>query len=320
MHTMKAILLAFAAALVSIALAADTPPPPAVDHHQHLYNPALGALTLGEPVTAGDLVPLLDQAGIRRAVLFSIAYQFSNPNLPPVANEYDEVRKENDRVSREVARYPDRLRGFCGINPLKDYALPEIARCATLPSMRYGVKMHFGNSDVQLDNPAHVAKLRDVFRAANASGMAIVIHMRATISRQRPYGAAQARALINDVLPAAPDVPIQIAHFAGGGGYDDPKVDEALGVLADAVTAHDPRMAHVYFEISGVAGIGRWKERAALIISRIRQIGVDRILYGSDGAAGPDRVPQAAWRFFTELPLTAAEIRTVAENVAPYMR
>ena len=148
--------------------------------------------------------------------------------------------------------------------------------------------MHFGNSDVQLENPAHTAKVRDVFRAANASRMAIVIHMRSTISRQRPYGAAQARALLDDVLPAAPDVPVQIAHFAGGGGYDDPKVDEALGVLADAVTAHDPRMAHVYFEISGVAGIGKWRDRAVLIArdpaDRRRSAWVRR-------RRGPDRVP-----------------------------
>jgi predicted TIM-barrel fold metal-dependent hydrolase len=62
------------------------------------------------------------------------------------------------------------------------------------------------------------------------------------------------------------------------------------------------------------------RERAAPIVSRIRQIGVDRILYGSDGAAGPDRAPKAAWQSFTELPLKVAEIRAVAENVAPCMR
>ena len=79
-------------------------------------------------------------------------------------------------------------------------------------------------------------------------------------------------------------------------------------------------MAHVYFEVSGVAGVGRWAQRKDLIVARIRQIGVDRILYGSDGAAGPGRSPREAWQSFTELPLTDAEIRTVAGNIAPYMR
>ena len=121
-------------------------------------------------------------------------------------NEYAEVRAENDRVSREVALFPDRLRGFCGVNPLKDYALEEIARCAKDPQMHYGLKLHFGNSDVDLLNPAHIARLREVFRAANDARMAIVVHLRSTISRQRPYGAEQVRSFISSMLPAAPDI------------------------------------------------------------------------------------------------------------------
>ena len=66
--------------------------------------------------------------------------------------------------------------------------------------------------------------------------------------------------------------------------------------------------------------VGLWAQRKDLIVARIRQIGVDRILYGSDGAAGPGRSPREAWQSFTELPLSDAEIRTVAGNVAPYMR
>jgi hypothetical protein len=39
---------------------------------------------------------------------------------------------------------------FCGFNPLKDYALDELARCAGTPLLRHGIKLHFGNSNVQL--------------------------------------------------------------------------------------------------------------------------------------------------------------------------
>src|SRR3954470_20950032 len=139
--------------------AMQEPLTPAVDHHQHLFTSVLDPITHDQAVTASDLLPRLDQAGIRRAALFSIAYGFGNPNRPPVADEYEKVKAENDRVSREVARYPDRLRGFCGVDPLKDYAITEIARCSKDPQMRFGLKMHFGNSDVQLDNPEHIAKL-----------------------------------------------------------------------------------------------------------------------------------------------------------------
>src|SRR6185369_16078153 len=103
------------------------------------------------------------------------------------------------------------------------------------------------------------------FRAANDARMAIVVHLRSTLSLRRPYGAEHARAFLTQVLPAAPDVTVQIAHLAGAGGYDDPLVDQALGVFADAVAAHDPRLAHVYFEVSAVAGVGQWHDRAGII-------------------------------------------------------
>ena len=88
--------------------------------------------------------------------------------------------------------------------------------------MQRGIKLHFGNSDVQVDDAAHVEKLKRVFAAADARRMAIAVHFRASIGRKRPYGAAQVRVFLDQVMPMAPDVPVQIAHFAGSGpGYDD---------------------------------------------------------------------------------------------------
>ena len=134
------------------------------------------------------------------------------------------------------------MRGFCSVNPLKDYAIEELARCAKDPQLHIGLKLHFGNSDVDLDNPQHVEQLRRVFRAANEHRMAIAVHLRSSVTRKRRYGEAQARVFLNVVFPAAPDVPIQIAHLAGAGGYDDPSVDQALAVFVDAIANKDPRM------------------------------------------------------------------------------
>jgi predicted TIM-barrel fold metal-dependent hydrolase len=158
-----------------------------------------------------------------------------------------------------------------------------------------------------------------VFSAANEHQMAIVVHMHPSVTRGRPYGANQARIFLSEVIPAAPEVPIQIAHLAGAGGYDDPSVDQALGVFADAIADHDRRMAHVYFDVSGVAGVGHWVEKASLIAKRIRQLGVNRILYGSDGAV-PGNSPRAAWAAFRKLPLSDVEFRTIENNIAPYMK
>jgi predicted TIM-barrel fold metal-dependent hydrolase len=291
-----------------------------IDHHQHLFSPAVHKISPTLPLMdAAELVKLLDDAGIRRAVVLALGYQYGNPNKPVVPDEYAAVKAENDWTAAQIAPYGDRLRGFCGFNPLKPYALEEIARCARIPRLRFGIKLHFGNSDVDLTNPDHVKRLQQVFAAANERRMAIVIHMHSSVTAKRPYGAQSARAFLNDVLPFAPDVPVQIAHLAGAGGYDDPKTDEALGVFVDAIANHDARMTHVFFDASGVIGVGKRSDKLDLIATRIRQIGVDRVLYGSDGALPPAYTPKTAWEAFTQLPLSRAEFTTLANNRAPYM-
>jgi predicted TIM-barrel fold metal-dependent hydrolase len=293
-------------------------PAPSVDHHQHLFSPEISGSAV-QPLDAAELIAYLDAAGIRRAAVLSVAYQFGNPNRPAIENEYARVKAENDWTSRQVARFPDRLRGLCGVNPLKDYALTELERCAGDPFLRAGLKLHFGNSDVDLDNAANVEQLRRIFRAANNRRMAIVIHLRSSVTRRRPYGAKQAKTFLEQVLSEAPDVPVQLAHLTGGGSYDEPSTDEALSVFIDAIANHDPRMTHVYFDISGIAGFGNWKDKADQIVKRGRQIGLQRILYGSDSARGGGLSPQDAWRNLMQLPFSEMEARTIASNVAPYM-
>src|SRR5215475_10455080 len=229
--------------VAALMLGAQQPPTrmpaPLVDHHQHLYSAETIQLVPRSvdytTLDGAELLKYLDAAGIQRAAVLSTAYQFGNPNRPPVEDEYTKVKAENDWTSRQVARYPERLRGLCGVNPLKDYALDEIARCALDPSLRSGLKLHFGNSDVDLDNPSHVQQLQRVFRAANERRMAIVIHMRSSFTMRRAYGAKEARVFLNEVLPSAPDIAVQIAHLTGAGAYDDPAIDDAVSVFVDAV-------------------------------------------------------------------------------------
>src|SRR4029453_6833198 len=150
--------------------------------------------------------------------------------------------------------------------------------------------------------------------------MASLVHMRSSVTRKRPYGADRARAFLEDVLPAAPDVPVVIAHLSGAGGYDDPLVDEALGVFVEAIAKKDSRMARVYFDVSGVAGLGNWRDHATQVAARIREIGVGRVLYGSDGAGAGNLTPRDAWAAFRALPLSEPEFSTIASNVAPFMK
>ena len=288
-----------------------------IDYHQHLLMPTEKS---PQGFLASDLVKLLDDAHISRALVLSMAYRYGNPNQSSVADEYAHVKAENDWVSEQVAQYPNRLRGICGVDPLKSYAVAEIARCARDPNLHYGVKMHFGNSDVDLNNPKHVEDLVKAFQAAAAHHMAIAVHMHPSVTGHRPYGAKEAQIFLTRVLPAAAGSYVQIAHFAGSGGYDEPGTDEALCVFIRAIQRHDPNMKMVYFDITNVAGLGNWKPKKDLIAKRAREIGVDRVLFGSDGYFSGGVTPVQALADFRSLPLSKVEFRTIESNITPYMR
>lgn len=273
-------------------------------------SPAFPGPAVREPKTAEQLIAQLDEAGIQRAAVLSTAYWHGSPLMRKVeGDELANVRAENDWTIREAARFPTRLVPLCSFNPLKDYAPAELDRCATLPQVK-GLKLHFGNSQVDVRNPQHVEKARQVFAAANERRLAIVVHLWVG----EAYGRRDAEIFLSQILPAAPDIPVQIAHFAGGGpGY----TDEALEVYAEAIAAGDPRTKNLYFDIATVAD-DQPDQVLRKFAERIRQVGLQRVLYGTDAA--PLTASQR-WRIFrTTVPLTDEELRRIAGNVAPYLR
>jgi predicted TIM-barrel fold metal-dependent hydrolase len=264
------------------------------------------------PIDADRLVQFLDQAEIGRAVVLSIAYLFESPRRAGLANAAGKLRAENDWTAAQVARHPDRLIGFCSVNPLTDTALSEIERCARELHLK-GLKLHFANSDVEVKTPEHLAKIQQVFALANRLKLPIVAHL----WTGEEYGRAEAEIFRDQILPQAPDVVVQIAHMAGAGpGW----TDEALEVFATAVEEGDPQTGKLYFDLATVADLQR-NEQLELLARRIRQIGPQRILYGSDSAFGGNRPPNEEWGTFRGMvPLTDAEFAIIRDNVAPYLR
>jgi predicted TIM-barrel fold metal-dependent hydrolase len=302
--------------LVAAQRAPVTAAGPLADHHLHLPSAAAIALlnrvqpnALARfPRTAEELIVRLDEAGIERAVLLSNAYWFGGGVMPKAeGNEYTNVRAENDWTATQAARLPNRLIAFCSVNPLKDYAVDEIARCAQSGRFK-GLKLHFGNSRVDVLNNEHVDKLRRVFSTANERRLPIMVHL----WTGRNYGREHAEIFLRRILPTAPDVVVQIAHFAGGGpGY----TDSALAVYAEAIAAGNPSAKNLYFDIATVAN-GQPPEVLQMFATRMRQIGLHRILYGTDVGA-----PREGWTTFrTTVPLTEKEISTIRRNLAPYLR
>ncbi len=302
-----------------------TQPAPLADHHQHLWSPELAKLlsstppvAAAKPRTAADLIAQLDAAGIKRAVVLSAAYIYEQPSRA-VDAPAEKVRRENDWTSRQVAQFPDRLIGFCSVNPLKDYALDELARCARDPNLRRGIKLHFGNSVVDYHNSGHIERIRRVFRGANDSRMTIVVHLRASVTQNLPYGRKEALVFLNELLPAAPDVVVQVAHLAGAGPWQDEGSQQAFAVFAEAVEKRDPLTRLLYFDVTTL-GAPATPETAQRWAAMIRRVGTERVVFGSDATLS-NVTPGDAWAMLRKLlPLTDDQFRAIAANVPPYMR
>lgn len=259
-----------------------------------------------KPKTAADAVAQLDAVGTRWGAVLSNAYYFDSVRPEPLRNPYSQVKAENDWTAEQVAQYPDRLAAFCSFNPTAHYALAELHRCASNGRFK-GLKFNFNAAQLNFRDSKEVAKVRAVMAAANKYRLPMIIHVRPG----NVYGREEAEVFLQQLVAAAPDVPIQIAHLWGGESYSG----AALRVFADAFSSGDPVTRNLYFDVSGVSGAHRNASRMDEIVAGMRQIGMSRMLYGSDAP------PTEAWEGFRKhVPLSEEEFRIIANNVAPYFR
>jgi predicted TIM-barrel fold metal-dependent hydrolase len=294
---------------------AHAPRVPATAYHQHLISPATAALLKGPVIDGTALLRLLDEGGIKRGVVLSMAYTYADERKH-VPDPDRRVREENDWTAGQIAASHGRLKGFCSVNPLRDAAVAEFERCSRLPGM-LGLKLHFGNSGVDLRDPEHRAQLKRIFAAANARRAPIVVHLRSRTTT--PYGREFGLLFLDALLPAAPDVVVQVAHLAGNGGYAD-DADAVMGVFAAAFASHDRRTRNLYFDVAATVVPDTTPADLARIAGRIREVGPRRILFGSDLPVLGNLTAGQSWALFrARMPLTEAEFRRIASNRAPYM-
>lgn len=236
---------------------------------------------------ADTIIERLNKAGFQSAWILSNAYLFGSP-VVTVDNEYEAVKKQNDWIADQAARYPDRLKAFMSVNPLKPYALQEITRCAATNRFT-GLKLHFANSKINLLDTAQVKQLQMVFAAANKNHLLMLVHFR---SGQQWNGFVNAQILLKQLMPFAKDTKVVIAHMAGWGGYDKSS-DKALKLIAAYLHENNTYSKNLYVETSAVFPLSLnedykpaksksdWNAVAALK-KRISEISMDHILFGTD--------------------------------------
>ena len=110
-------------------------------------------------------------------------------------------------------------------------------------------------------------------------------------------------------------------HLPSIASWHTVRTEPALAVYAEAVASGDARFRNLYFDVAELALVVTDRTALQRIADRMRQIGMSRILYGSDGPETEGKAPREAWALFRNaLPLTDAEVRAIAANLAPYLQ
>jgi predicted TIM-barrel fold metal-dependent hydrolase len=292
------------------AVATRTLDAPLVDYHEHLVSAAFAPIVKHPERDGAALVRELDAAGIERAVVLSVGYSFADERKR-LTDPDRLTREENDWTSAQVTKNAPRLIGFCSANPLRPAALQELERCLALPGMA-GIKLHFGNAGISLRNPDHVAVIQNVFALAQRLHAPVLVHMRARGGSN--YGAEDARIFIEKVVPMAKDIDIIVAHLGASGPGYGAQADEVMAAFGDAADRKDPAMRNVYFDVATNVTAEISPEEAALVAKRLRQIGVQKVLYGSD-LNPPGGTIRSGWEIFrSKVPLTPAEFQEIASH------
>ena len=117
-----------------------------IDSHVHLFSPQNFGT---DSITANDVIAMMDQAKIDRAVVLSAAYWFS---------QKEKAQIENNFVAAEVAKHSERLVGFCAVNLVQDWAVDEIERCGHQLKLR-GLKLHPQFDKADFRNPDHLSRM-----------------------------------------------------------------------------------------------------------------------------------------------------------------
>ena len=307
---------AAADAAAATQASAASVPAPRVDYHQHLVSPAFEPIVKLPARDGRALLADLDAAGIQKAVVLSVGYSFADERKK-LQNPDSLTRAENDFASAQVMASGGRLIGFCSANPLRPAALAELERCLRLPGMR-GIKLHFGNAGITLRDPAHAARMAEVFALAERLRAPVLAHMRARGGSN--YGAEDARLFLDRLVSVAPSIEVVVAHMGGSGPGYSAQNDSVMAAFGDAAERGDPRMRNVYFDVATNVIAESSPEDVALVARRIRQVGPARVLYGSD-LGPPGGSVRSGWEIFRDrVPLTAEEMRTIASNVTRFAR
>ena len=262
---------------------------PVVDFHTHVYpewlrdrrdSYATVDATFGElfadpkarMATADELIAVMDRDGVDRSVVMGIGW-----------TDRGLAREANDYLIESVARYPDRLTGFCGVNPAwGEDAAREAERCAARGLSGIG-ELHPDTQGYDLGDERTMGPLMEVARALR---LIVVTHSSEPVGHMYQGKGETRPDVLWRFIQNFPDATIVCAHWGGGLPFYAlmPEVEEGLAnVYFDTAASPFLYDRRVFEAGVGLVGAGR-----VLLGSDYPLLRANRLLRQIDKADLPD--------------------------------
>ncbi|MDD5038556.1 MAG: amidohydrolase family protein [Dehalococcoidales bacterium] len=238
------------------------PPRIKEDHSRYCQSDPAFATLYANPnskaATADELIASMDRDGIDMAVI--AIYGWTNQELCVETNDY---------ILESIARYPERLIGFCSVLPESGSALKEIERC-----VRGGVRgVGELRPDIQFTDIKNERITKPLVELMKKHKLILLTHASEPVGHTYQGKGAVTPGLLYPFITAYPDLTIVCAHWGGGLPFYAlmPEVKQA--------------MSNVYFDTAA----SPFLYTPRIYSQVIELVGADKILFGSDYPLIPHR-------------------------------
>ncbi len=150
---------------------------------------------------AEALIQSMDRQGVAMAVVMGVGW-----------TGLAVAREANDYIIQSVGRYPDRLIGFCSINPVwGDQAVSEVERCANAGLRGIG-ELHPDTQGFDITSPTTMSPLMDL---AGRLEMPVLVHSSEPAGHQYPGKGSTTPDKLYGFIENFPNNTIICAHWGG---------------------------------------------------------------------------------------------------------
>jgi predicted TIM-barrel fold metal-dependent hydrolase len=240
-----------------------------VDFHTHLFPPEirenrakyfsnepafelLYASPKSKMTGADGIIAAMDEQGVDVSVVFGFPWK----NL-------ETARRHNDYIAESVARYPNRFKGFCCLDPCPSEAVAEVERC--LDNGLCGVgELAFYRSGIEC---VIVDSMAPVMALCKQRNVPVLIHTNEPVGHRYPGKTENTLLQIYDLIKRYPDNKIVLAHWGGGVFFYSVLKKEVKDVLSN-----------VYYDTAA----SPFLYDPAVYRMAIERVGIEKILLGTD--------------------------------------